>query len=71
MSTITLSYDSQNALARRKLADLLRSGLFAKAEPSRQSPDTIEEKRQLQEDEVQAFLQSSKKNMAGIIAKYL
>lgn len=28
MCTISLTYDQNNALARRKLADLLKSGLF-------------------------------------------
>jgi hypothetical protein len=37
MCTVTLSYDQNNTLARRKLAALLATGLF-----SQQLPDAIE-----------------------------
>ena len=68
MCTVTLSYDQNNALARRKLAALLATGLFSQqttdsAEPT---PEAIEAHRQ----EMKAFLDHSKKSMSNIIARY-
>ena len=69
MCTVTLSYDQNNALARRKLAALLATGLFVRmideTEPS--VTDSEEEERK----EVEAFLDASKHNMSPIIAQYL
>lgn len=75
MCTISLSYNQNNALARHKLADLLRSGLFevtytdadAVAEQSEPTAVEIEEHRQLRD----AALALSRKNMSQIIARYL
>lgn len=69
MCTVTLSYDQNNALARRKLAALLATGLFSQqtiddAEPT---PKLVEAHRQ----EREAFLDHSKKSMSHIIARYL
>lgn len=67
MCTITLSYDPNNALARRKLAALLSTGLFVKKETV-QRTDTEEEAHR---KEIEAFLFTSKRNMSNIIARYL
>ena len=69
MCTVTLSYDSNNALARRKLAALLNTGLFVKKQESERSLSEDEQKEHKQE--VEAFLYSSKRNMSNIIARYL
>lgn len=69
MCTITLSYDQNNALARRKLAALMASGLF-----TQQTIDDIEpapESMQTHRQEMEAFLDHSKKSMSHIIARYL
>lgn len=69
MCTVTLSYDQNNALARRKLAALLATGLF--------SQQTVEESEPTQEDvmahrqEMEVILENSKKSMSHIIARYL
>lgn len=75
MCTISLSYNQSNALARHKLADLLRSGLFevtysepdAVAEQYQPTAEEIEEHRQLRD----AALALSRKNMSQIMARYL
>jgi len=69
MCTITLEYNQNNALARRKLAALMATGLFTEKvvtthEPT---PEEIEEHRQ----EVKVFLDQSKKSMSKIISRYL
>ena len=69
MCTIVLTYDHNNALARRKLAALLNTGLFVKREEYPQ-PHSEEEKIS-HEQEVAAFLHTSKRNMSTIIARYL
>lgn len=69
MCTISLSYDQNNALARRKLAALLATGLF-----SQQAVDDVEptqESVQAHRQEREAFLDHSKKSMAHVIARYL
>lgn len=69
MCTVTLSYDQNNALARRKLAALLATGLF-----SQQATDYIEptpEEVQTHRQEMEVFLENSKKSMSNIIARYL
>ena len=69
MCTVTLSYDQNNALARRKLAALLATGLFSQqtVDDTEPTPESIEAHRQ----ERDAFLEHSKKSMSHIIARYL
>ena len=69
MCTVTLSYDQNNALARRKLAALLATGLFVRMADEKQS--TMNECEEEQRQEVEAFLFASKHNMSHIIARYL
>ena len=69
MCTITLSYDQNNALARRKLAALLATGLFTQQttdhnESTQQEIDTYRQEREV-------FMDHSKKSMANVIARYL
>ena len=69
MCTVTLSYDQNNALARRKLAALLATGLF-----SQKAVDDIEPTQgsvQAYRQEREAFLYHSKKSMSHVIARYL
>ncbi len=69
MCTVTLSYDKSNALARRKLAALLATGLFiCQGEENQTSAIESEEEHR---KEVEAFLNASKHNMSQIIARYL
>ena len=56
MCTITLSYDQNNALARRKLA--------AFKEPTQEEIDSYRQERDI-------FMDHSKKSMANVIARYL
>lgn len=69
MCTITLSYNENSALARRKLAALMSSGLFTQVsvDTPQPTPEEVEAHRQ----EVEAFLNHSKKSMSHIIARYL
>lgn len=69
MCTVTLSYDQNNALARRKLAALLASGLFIRIGEENQS--TVVESEEEHRKEVEAFLNASKHNMSQVIARYL
>ena len=69
MCTVTLSYDKNNALARRKLAALLATGLFIRMAEENQSP--VVENEEEHRKEVEAFLNASKHNMSKIIARYL
>jgi hypothetical protein len=69
MCTITLEYNQNNALARRKLAALLATGLFLQKEVTSSEPSDEEEK--LHREEMKAFLAHSKKSMSTIIARYL
>ena len=69
MCTVTLSYDKNNALARRKLAALLATGLFIRMAEENQSP--VVENEEEHRKEVEAFLNASKHNMSQIIARYL
>ena len=75
MCTISLSYDQSNALARHKLTELLRSGLF---EVTYSEPDTVAEQYQPTAEEIEehrqlrdAALALSRKNMSEIMARYL
>ena len=69
MCTVTLTYDQNNALARRKLAALLATGLFSQeaVDDSEATPELKDAHRQ----EREAFLDHSKKSMSHIIARYL
>ncbi len=75
MCTISLSYNLSNALARHKLAELLRSGLFevtysepaAVAEQFEPTVEEIEAHHELRD----AALALSRKNMSQVIARYL
>ena len=69
MCTVTLSYDQNNALARRKLAALLATGLFSQQPVDDTEPTQEEVKMHRQEMEV--FLENSKKSMSHVIARYL
>ena len=69
MCTITLEYNQNSALARRKLAALLATGLFIQKEvkPDEPTPEEVEAHRQLRD----AALEHSRKSMSPIIARYL
>ena len=67
MCTVTLSYDHNNALARRKLALLLSSGLFTPTIVD--DNEATSEEKQSHKEMVEAFLFSSKKSMSHIIAR--
>ena len=72
MCTVTLSYDQNNALARRKLAALLATGLFLKKdfqpnEVPEPTPEEIEAHRELRD----AVLEHSRKTMSNVIARYV
>ena len=72
MCKVTLEYQQSNALARRKLAALLATGLFVKLgeepeEAYKPTPEEIEAHRQLRD----AALEHSRKNMAHVIARYV
>ena len=69
MCTITLTYDENNALARRKLAALLSTGLFEAKQPTQ--PSCTEEEKKTHQQEVESFLSTSKTRMSNIIARYL
>ena len=60
MCTVTLSYDQNNALARRKLAALLATGLFSQLPVAEAEPSA--EELQAHREEMQAFLEHSKKD---------
>ena len=61
MCTIILSYDQNNALARKKLAELLKTGLFESKEASSTTPVSASaaETAALRQ-EVEEFLYGSK-----------
>ena len=69
MCTITLEYNQNNALARRKLASLLATGLFHQKEIRHDEP-TVEDIA-AHRNEVETFLSASKKSMSHVIARYL
>lgn len=68
MCTVTLEYNESNALARRKLAALLATGLFVKKNNKSEEPTT--EQLQAHRDLRSAVLEHSKKTMSHLIAKY-
>ena len=65
MCTVTLEYNHSNALARRKLAALLATGLFVKV--GEELDEEVEAHRQFNEE----FLYASKINAAKAFAKHL
>lgn len=69
MCTVTLEYNQSNALARRKLAALLATGLFLKVEEDapKPTPEEIEAHRKSRED----FLYASKIMSAKAFARHL
>ena len=70
MCTVTLEYNKNNALARRKLRALLATGLFLKVGETPQeevTQEVIEAHRELRD----AFLEHSRKTMSHVIARYL
>lgn len=64
MCTVTLEYNPNSALARRKLASLLATGLFMQKSVS---PEELETHRELRD----AALNHSRKSMSRLIARYL
>jgi hypothetical protein len=72
MCTVTLEYNQSNALARRKLAALLATGLFVKLgeapkEAYKPTPEEVEAHRQLRN----AALEHSRKTMSHVISRYV
>ena len=69
MCTVTLQYDQSSALARRKMAALMATGLFTQIAMQSQVPsqEEISEEREL----TQAFMEHSKRSMSDIIARYV
>lgn len=69
MCTITLEYNQNSALARRKLAALLATGLFQPkdVQPEEPTQEQMQAHRELRE----AVLEHSRKSMSPLIARYL
>ena len=69
MCTITLEYDKSNALARRKLAALLATGLFVQkdVQPNEPTPEELETYRKEREE----FLYASKVLSAKAFIRHL
>ena len=67
MCTVTLEYNKNNALARRKLAALLATGLFYQVKSQEPTSEEVEAHRQLRD----AVLEHSRKSMSHVIARYL
>ena len=72
MCTVTLEYNQNNALARRKLAALLATGLFLKKdfqpdEAHTPTPEEVEAHSKLRN----AVLEHSRKTMSHVIARYV
>ena len=69
MCTITLEYNQSNALARRKLAALLATGLFFQKDikPDEPTPEEVEAHRREREE----FLYASKIMSAKAFARHL
>ena len=70
MCTVTLSYDQSNALARRKLAALLATGLFSQLSTD-DTPQTTPEEVEAHRQEVEEFLYGSKILAAKAFARHL
>ena len=69
MCTVTLEYNQRNALARRKLAELLATGLFLQKQV--QQENHADEEAEIHREEMKAFLAHSKQSMSKVIARYL
>ena len=72
MCTISLEYNQNNALARRKLAALLATGLFLKKDfqpddAYKPTPEEVEAHHKF----IEGFLYTSKINAAKAFAKHL
>ncbi len=69
MCTVTLEFNQNNALARRKLAALLGTGLFLQKEikVDEPTPEQVQAHRELRD----AALEHSRKSISPIIARYL
>lgn len=69
MCTITLEYNKNNVLARRKLTKLLETRLFRRINETSSDSDSeqLKEHRKLRN----AILENSPKSMSHYIAKYL
>ena len=65
MCTVTLEYNKNNALARRKLAALLATGLFYQVNSQEPTSEEVEAHRQLRD----AVLEHSRKSMSHVIAR--
>ncbi|MBR1502828.1 MAG: hypothetical protein IJ618_02955 [Prevotella sp.] len=68
MCNVTLSYNENNALARRKLAALLATGLFTKLDEPTDVVDAAE--KEAHRKEVEDFLYGSKILAAKAFAKH-
>lgn len=64
MCTVTLEYNPDNALARRKLATLLATGLFMQ---KRVSPNELDAHRELRD----AVMSHSRQTMSNFISRYV
>lgn len=71
MCKITLSYDKNNALARRKLAALLKTGLFEQGEVIETPSEAPVASQTAHKQEVQEFLYGSKILASKAFAKHL
>ena len=69
MCTVTLEYNGHSALARRKLAALLATGLFLQKniQQDEPTPEEVEAHRKF----IQDFLYASKINSAKAFARHL
>ena len=72
MCTITLSYDQNNALARRKLAALMKTGLFTQGKYDAPADSVSASKMAAaHRKEVEEFLYASRILSANAFAKHL
>lgn len=71
MCTITLSYDKNNALARYKLAALLKTGLFEQGEVKESPSESADASSAAHKQEVQEFLYGSRILAAKAFEKHL
>ncbi len=69
MCTITLQYDSKNALARRKLSNLMATGLFTPKNVY-ESYEDIEDAAE-HKQEIDQMMAQSRQSMASIVARYV
>ena len=71
MCTVTVSYDQNTALARRKWAALLATGLFLRTDTEPKTPAIESEEMQEHRKEVEEFLYASKIMAAKAFARHL